>query len=71
MQTVRSFSNFIRQQAKVPRRRLLNLLPFVAMLAALFTAVKFSFTLASVGGILLAGAVWLSQRGGAPQVGAR
>lgn len=70
MQTVQSFSNFIRQQATVPRR-LLNLLTFVAILAALFTAVKFSFTLASVGGILLAGAVWLSQRGGAPQVGAR
>lgn len=43
----------------------------LAMVSAGFTAVKFSFTLASVGGILLAGAVWLSQRGRAPQVGAR
>lgn len=43
----------------------------LAMVSAGFTAVKFSFTLASVGGILLAGAVWLSQRGRAPQAGAR
>lgn len=43
----------------------------LAALAMLFTAVKFIFTLASVGGMILAGAVWLSQRGRVPKAGGR
>jgi len=40
-------------------------------LAMLFTAVKFIFTITSVGGMLLAGVAWLSQRGRRPKVGIR
>ncbi|MCA9874987.1 MAG: hypothetical protein H6659_19900 [Ardenticatenaceae bacterium] len=43
----------------------------VAVMAALFTAVKFIFTIASVGSIILASAIRLGQRERAPKAGTR